>query len=192
MNPRGFALFDTAIGACGVAWSERGVVGVQLPEKSRAAARSRLARRFPGAEEAAPPPKVARAIAAITALLRGEARNLAEIELDLGDVGGFEARVYDVARTIAPGETLNYGEIAARLGQADAARAVGQAMGRNPFPIVVPCHRVLGADGKLGGFSAHGGVETKLKLLAIEGARIGDAPTLFADLPIAIAPKARA
>lgn len=173
----GFALFDTAIGACAVAWGHRGVVGVQLPEASDGAARSRLARRFPGAKQSTPPPEVARAIAGIVSLLAGERTDLSAVGLDWGGVPPFERRVYELARTIPPGATLTYGEVAGRLGEPGAAQAVGQALGRNPFPIVVPCHRVLAAGGKMGGFSANGGVTTKRRLLTIEGAPIQ--PSLF-------------
>lgn len=173
----GFALFDTAIGACAVAWGQRGVVGVQLPEASESAARARLARRFPGAKQSAPPPEVAQAIAGIVSLLAGERTDLSGVRLDWGAVPPFERQVYEVARTVPPGETLTYGEVAARLGEPGAAQAVGQALGRNPFPIVVPCHRVLAAGGKMGGFSASGGLTTKRRLLTIEGAPIQ--PSLF-------------
>jgi methylated-DNA-[protein]-cysteine S-methyltransferase len=187
----GFALFETAVGACGIAWGERGLIGVQLPESSEARTRARLGRRFPKAREAPPPPEVQRAVEGIVALLRGEARDLAEVALDLDGVPDFERRVYAVARTIAPGATLTYGEIATRLGAPGEARAVGEALGENPFPLVVPCHRVLAAGGKVGGFSANGGVATKLRLLTIEGARTGSLPLLFEDLPLAAAPRRR-
>ncbi len=195
---RGFALFDTAIGPCGIAWGERGVVGVQLPAGGgEPATRERLRGSFPDAPEAPPPPDVARAIDAIVALLRGEPNDLSAVALDLGGVPPFHRRVYEAARAIPPGETLTYGEIAARLGEPGAARAVGQALGRNPFAIVVPCHRVLAAGGKSGGFSAPGGVTTKLRMLAIEGARAGTALLLFdpdappaAGRPVAAPPAA--
>jgi methylated-DNA-[protein]-cysteine S-methyltransferase len=174
----GFAFFDTEIGRCALAWNERGLVGVQLPERRVLATRARVLRRFP-AREGTPPPDVQRAIDAMAALLRGEAVDLSTITLDLGGVPPFHQRVYEVARKIPPGRTMTYGEIAIRLGDADAARAVGQAMAQNPFPIVVPCHRVVAADGKLGGFSADGGVDTKRRMLAIEGAAAAGAPTLF-------------
>ena len=174
-----FALFDTAIGTCGIAWGGRGLVGVQLPEPSAGETRARMGRRYPGARETSPPSDVQRAIDAITAHLRGEAADLSHIGLDMNDVPEFHRRVYEVARAIPPGATLSYGEVAARLGEPSAAREVGQALGRNPFPIVVPCHRVLAAGGKTGGFSAPGGVSTKLRLLAIEGARAAGIPTLF-------------
>ncbi|MEO8602143.1 MAG: methylated-DNA--[protein]-cysteine S-methyltransferase [bacterium] len=172
MQP-GFAIFDTAIGRCGIAWGSRGVVAVQLPEARDSETRTRLRRRVPEAVEAAPPAAVRRAINAIEALLRGEASDLSAVALDQEGVPDFHRRVYAVARTIPAGATLTYGAIAARLGAPGSARAVGQALGRNPFAIVVPCHRVVAAGGKSGGFSANGGVTTKLRLLAIERAAGG-------------------
>ena len=133
-----------------------------------------------------PPPEIQRAIDAIVALLAGERRDLSDVPLDFESLPAFHRRVYEVARAIPPGSTISYGEIAARLGEPGAAREVGEALGKNPFPIVVPCHRVLAADGKLGGFSARGGVATKLRLLEIEGALKPEAPMLFEDLPRAV------
>ena len=167
----GFALFDTAIGWCGIAWGPRGIVGVQLPEGSAPATRARLLRRFPDAGEAPPPPEAQRAIGDITALLRGEPKALDDVPLDMEGLPEFNRRVYEVARTIPWGATLSYGEIAKRLGDPGVARDVGQALGQNPFAIVVPCHRVLAAGGKWGGFSARGGVSTKRRLLSIEAAQ---------------------
>jgi methylated-DNA-[protein]-cysteine S-methyltransferase len=118
------------------------------------------------------------AIDAMTALLRGEAVDLRDVPLDLGAVPDFARRVYAVAQAIPPGSTRTYGEVAAQVGEPGAARAVGRAMGQNPVPIVVPCHRVVAAGGALGGFSARGGASTKRRMLAIEGAL---APTLFED-----------
>jgi O-6-methylguanine DNA methyltransferase len=174
-----FALFDTAIGGCSVAWGERGVAGVQLPEAGASETRARMLQRFPAAGEAVPPPEMQRIIDRIAALLRGEASDLSTIALDMGEVPAFHRRVYEAARAIPPGMTLSYGEIAARVGTPGAARAVGQALGRNPFPIIVPCHRVLAAGGKIGGFSAQGGIATKRRMLAIEGARLNGATPLF-------------
>jgi len=146
---------------------------VWLPEQTEHQTRARVARRFSQAVESTPPPFIAHAIDGIVALLEGESRDLSDVPLDFDDsVPEFHRRVYDVARTIGPGRTLSYGEIAARVGEPDAARAVGQALGRNPIPIIVPCHRVLAANGGTGGFSAPGGTATKLRLLAIEGARL--------------------
>jgi methylated-DNA-[protein]-cysteine S-methyltransferase len=171
MTASGFVLFATAVGRCGIAWGEHGVTGVQLPEGDEHATRARLRRRFPEAREMPPPSDVRRAIAGIVALLRGEAKDLSDVTLDMRRVPPFHRRVYEIARTIPPGATLAYGDIASRLGDPGSARAVGQALGRNPFAIVVPCHRVLARGGRMGGFSAHGGTTTKRRLLAIEGAQ---------------------
>jgi methylated-DNA-[protein]-cysteine S-methyltransferase len=167
-----FSIFDTAIGAGGIAWGVGGVIGVQLPEPDAARARARLRRRFAGASETPPTPDIQVAIARMCALLQGESSDLADIRLDLDRVPAFDRRVYELARTISPGETLTYGQIASRLGEPRLAREVGQALARNPFPIIVPCHRVLAAGGKLGGFSAPGGVATKQRLLSIERANV--------------------
>jgi methylated-DNA-[protein]-cysteine S-methyltransferase len=191
MTARGFTLFDTAIGSCGIAWGERGLLGVQLPEASAARTRARLRRRFPDVPEAPPPPPVQRAIEGLVALLRGEPIDLSAVALDTAGVPPFDRRVYEVARTIPAGATLAYGDIAARLGAPGEARAVGHALGQNPFPLVVPCHRVLAAGGKVGGFSANGGIATKLRLLSIERARTSAAPSLFEDLPLVAAPRRR-
>jgi methylated-DNA-[protein]-cysteine S-methyltransferase len=179
MADQGYALFDTAIGRCGIAWTPRGIVAACLPEAEERRARARLARRCPGATEQLPPPNVQRAIDRVVALLRGTADDLADIALDMGGIPQFNARVYAVARTIPPGATLTYGDIARRLGAPELAREVGQAMGQNPFPPIVPCHRVVAAGRKSGGFSARGGVATKLRLLAIEGAQIDGTLPLF-------------
>jgi methylated-DNA-[protein]-cysteine S-methyltransferase len=174
-----FTFFDTPIGRCAVGWGERGVIAVQLPEARPAQTRARLLQRLPNAREATPPPEVVNTLQRIQALMRGEASDLTSVVLDMDGVPPFHRRVYDMARTIPPGSTLSYGELASRLGVRGSARAVGQALGRNPFPIIVPCHRVLAAGGKLGGFSANGGVSTKLRMLAIEGARMGEVETAF-------------
>jgi O-6-methylguanine DNA methyltransferase len=179
MAARGFSLFDTSLGRCGIAWSEQGIVGVQLPETREAETRARLLRRHPSAIEAAPPPEVRRALDNIVALLAGEAADLSVAVLDMNEVPPFHRRVYEVARAVPPGATLSYGEIAKRMGAAGSARAVGQALGRNPFAVVVPCHRVLAASGKIGGFSANGGIATKLRMLSIEAARASGQIALF-------------
>jgi methylated-DNA-[protein]-cysteine S-methyltransferase len=186
-----FALFDTAVGPCGIAWNARGVAGVQLPEQRESATRVRLQRRYPEACEASPPDDIQRVIDDIAALLHGEKRDLSAVALDMEGVPQFNQDVYAVARTIPAGATLSYGDIATRLGDRSVAREVGEALGQNPFPIIVPCHRVLAAGGKVGGFSAAGGVTTKLRLLDIEGAQVGDAPTLFDSLPLAARPRRR-
>ena len=181
-----FALFATSIGYCGVAWCGDEIVATHLPEPTDEKTRSRLSARAGGASECDAPPVVERAIGAMTALLEGERVDLGFVVCDYRSVDSFEARVYDIARTIPPGETLTYGEIAIRLGDKLFAQAVGRALGRNPLPIIVPCHRVVGASGRLTGFSASGGVATKLRMLAIEGADLGKPPGLFDHLPMAV------
>lgn len=171
-----FACFDTALGRCALVWGERGIAGVQLPYADDAALRRRIRRGHPGAEESAPTPAIAGAIARITRLFDGEPDDLCGIALDTAGVTEFNRRVYAVTRTVAPGETLSYGEVAERIGERGAAQAVGRALGQNPFPIVVPCHRVVAADGRLTGFSAPGGIDTKRRMLELEGAM---APALF-------------
>jgi methylated-DNA-[protein]-cysteine S-methyltransferase len=173
-----FALFDTAVGACAIAWGDGGICGVQLPEADAAQTSARMSQRFPGADQAPPDAAVQVAIRNISAMLRGEPHDVNGLELDMRGVPAFHQRVYAVARAIPPGQTLTYGEVATRLGEPGAARAVGQALGRNPFAPVVPCHRVLAAGDKPGGFSASGGIRTKLRLLIIEGAMRGT-PGLF-------------
>jgi methylated-DNA-[protein]-cysteine S-methyltransferase len=166
-----YTLFDTALGRCAIAWSERGIVRIQFPESSD----DQAVRRLTKGDEltlAEPPPPVARAIAEIQRHLAGEPQNFAKLELDLGSVPSFHLRVYKGARKIAPGKTMSYGELASFIGAPGAARAVGQALGNNPCPIVVPCHRVLAAGKKAGGFSAPGGLTTKRRILDIEGVRL--------------------
>jgi methylated-DNA-[protein]-cysteine S-methyltransferase len=190
----GFALFETAIGRCGIAWGERGLLGVQLPEADDAKTRARLLQKAPGAREMTPPADVQRACDAMSDLMDGNAADLSFIALDTDHLPSFNRSVYDIARTIAPGETLTYGDIASRLGDKLLSRAVGKALGENPLPIVIPCHRVLAANGKTGGFSANGGVTTKFRMLSIERAKIAkatdDAPMLF-DPGLSIAPRRR-
>ncbi|MCW5635335.1 MAG: methylated-DNA--[protein]-cysteine S-methyltransferase [Rubrivivax sp.] len=164
------AHFATPIGECGLAWQGGALTHVLLPAADAAATRSLL--RHLSHAEPAPEPMwptfVQDAVAAMQALLRGEAASLAAVPLAWHRVGEFEREVYELTRRLAPGETSTYGDVARALGDPGAARAVGAALGRNPWPLVVPCHRVLAAGGKLGGFSAPGGVATKERLLAIE------------------------
>jgi methylated-DNA-[protein]-cysteine S-methyltransferase len=187
----GFALFDTAIGRCGIAWSERGVVAVRFPERSDDATRNRVLRRFADAREATPSVAAQGAIDGIVALLSGEPRDLRDVTVDMQNVPDFNRQVYDVARSIDPGTTLTYGDVAERLGDRNLARDVAQALSQNQTPIVVPCHRVMAAGGKTGGFSAPGGVKTKLKLLSIEGAKLEVGPMLFDRLPLVTASRRR-
>ena len=179
MTAHGFTFFDTSIGRCGIAWGERGIVGVQLPESREAETRARLLRHHPDAIDALPPPDIQRALDSIVALLAGEAAELSVVVLDMHRVPPFQRRVYEAARAISPGATRSYGELAKQMGAGGSARAVGQALGRNPFAIVVPCHRVLAASGKIGGFSANGGIATKLRILSIEAARVSGQGALF-------------
>jgi methylated-DNA-[protein]-cysteine S-methyltransferase len=164
-----FALFDSAIGPCAVAWTERGIAWVQLPEADAAATRAKLLARCPGARETPARGDAKRAIDAMRAHLAGRLDPMDAVTLDYAGVPLFHRRVYEALRRVGPGETVGYGELAERVGSPGAARAVGQAVGKNPFAIVVPCHRVLAAGGRAGRFSAHGGVATKRRMLAIEG-----------------------
>lgn len=175
----GFCVFDTAIGPCGIAWREGLISGVQLPEGNEGRTRARMERRFPTAAEAPPPPEVAAIMGRMRRSMEGESDPMQDVPLDLRGIAPFRQRVYEVTRAIAPGRTLTYGEVAAAIGEPGAARAVGQALGHNPFAPIVPCHRVLAARSGAGGFSAEGGVVTKLRLLEMEQARFGAEPGLF-------------
>ena len=178
---QGFALFPTALGHCGIAWQGTVLVGVQLPEdRGEPHTRERMRRRFPQLAECAMPPEVAAWAARVAAALAGARDDLRDLPLAIGTVPPFNARVYELARSIPPGRTMTYGEVAAALGEPGAARAVGQALGHNPFAPVVPCHRVLAAGGRTGGFSAGGGAATKMRMLEIEGAFAHDTLALFA------------
>ncbi len=179
MTGQHFAIFDTAIGPCGIVWGKRGITGVQLPMGSEDKTRNRIHQRDGDVTEATPTAEVQSAIDGILELLAGKPNDLTNVVLDLDGVPEFNRGVYDIARKIPPGKTLTYGDIAKKLGGVELSRDVGQALGRNPCPIVVPCHRVLAAGGKPGGFSANGGVVTKLKMLAIEGAVVNHTPSLF-------------
>ncbi|HWJ20380.1 MAG TPA: methylated-DNA--[protein]-cysteine S-methyltransferase, partial [Geobacterales bacterium] len=188
MAARGYSIFDTAIGRCGIAWSHAGVVGVQLPEAREIETRKRLFRLYPDAREQRPPPDVEIAIEAITALLRSEPSDLADVALDLDGIPAFHARVYAFTRRIPRGETITYGEIAAKLRLSGAVHSVAQALARNPFVIIVPCHRVLEAGGYADRISPYGGVISKRRLLSIEGARgTTTSKTLF-DVLLPVAP----
>jgi len=191
MTAQHFTFFDTAIGQCGIVWDGPRITGVQLPERDAVKTRAHLERRHPQAREAAPMPDIQRIIDDIVALMRGEPRDLNYIDVAIETVPEFNRRVYAIARAIPPGQTLSYGEIAVKLGDKLLSRDVGQALGQNPFPIIVPCHRVLAAGGKTGGFSGGQGVKTKLQMLSIERAQPGG-PTLFDDLPLVARRSARA
>ncbi len=173
-----FICYDTALGSCGIAWNAGGrIVGSQLPEATAGETRERMRARFPTARESDDvPPAVFAAIEGVRHLLAGQThdeRELLSVDLDDSQLPDFNRRVLALTRAIPVGQTLTYGEIATRLGEPGAARAVGQAEGHNPFAPIVPCHRVMGAGGVGTGFSAHGGVKTKLRLLAIEARAAG-------------------
>lgn len=167
MAPLRYCRFDTPLGRCGVAWTEAGIARIQLPATDEAKAVGRLERE--GATEAEPPPSIDETIRSIARHLGGEPQDFSTVALDLDGVGEFARRVYAAARTVPPGRTVSYGEIAAAIGEPKEARAVGQALGANPIPLIVPCHRVVSAGGGIGGFSAPGGALTKTRLLALEG-----------------------
>lgn len=174
-----YTVFDTALGRCALVWGPGGVVGVQLPEGTAEVTVARVHEQFPDAILAEPDGAVGRAVAGIVALLAGVPDPLTDVAVDLSAVPEFDRRVYTTTRAIGPGRTLTYGQVATAIGSPGAAQAVGQALGRNPIPILVPCHRVLAAGGAVGGFSAGGGTVTKRALLAAEHTSGFDDPTLF-------------
>jgi len=187
MAGRGFTVFDTGIGRCGIAWSDGGVVGVQLPEAREIETRRRLFQLYPEARETRPPFPVEIAIEGIVALLRGQAGDFADVALDFEGIPAFNRRVYEFARRIPRGETRTYGEVAASLRASGAAYSVAQAIARNPFMLIVPCHRVLEAGSYADRISPHGGSISKRRLLSIEGAISPLSKTLF-DVLLPVAP----
>ena len=176
------------MGACGVAWSAEGLLRLQLPEADRGVTERRLGQGAARAQQ--PPAAMQRAIDDVRRYLDGEAVDFTAIALDLTGVGEFHRRIYAAARGIGWGATATYGELARRVGVPGATRAVGQAMGRDPVPLIVPCHRVLAAGGAIGGFSAHGGARTKQRLLALEGVRLASdtprLPGIYRVIPAAV------
>jgi methylated-DNA-[protein]-cysteine S-methyltransferase len=187
MKGRGYAIFDTAVGRCGVAWSDAGVLGVQLPEAREIDTRRWLYRLYPEAREVPPPPNVQIAIDGLVAALRGKAPDFSDITLDLEDIPPFSQRVYDYVRAIPPGETRTYDEIASGLRASGALNSVARAIAKNPFVIIVPCHRVLETAGDYADrMSPHSGTISRRHLLSIEGVRTTTGKTLFdALLPVA-------
>jgi methylated-DNA-[protein]-cysteine S-methyltransferase len=178
-EPQPYCLFETAIGTCGVAWNERGLTRLQLPEPDRNATEQRLGAGRPGAGRENPPPRINQAIAAIQRYLAGENVDFCSVAVDLPDASRFHRTVYAATRAVGWGHTASYGELARKAGSPGAARAVGRAMSRNPIPLIIPCHRMLAGGRKIGGFSAYGATSTKRRLLALEGIRLdGDAPLL--------------
>ena len=186
MSERGFAIFDTGIGRCGIAWGYLGILGVQLPEAREIETRRRLFQLYPDARESRPPLNTEIAIEGIVALLRGELADLSDVTLDMTGIHAFNQRVYEFTRRIPRGETRTYDEVAASLRLSSAVHSVAQAFARNPFVIIVPCHRVLEAGGYADKISPHGGVISKRRLLSIEGAGSPSSKTLFdVLLPVA-------
>ena len=188
MSGRGYTIFDTMIGRCGIAWGHDGIVGVQLPEAREIETRRRLYQFHPEAREARPTPNVETAIEGIVALLRGQPHDLSDITLDMTGIPAFNQRVYQAAQGIPRGETRTYGDIAARLGASGAVHSVAQALARNPFVIIVPCHRVLEAGGYADKMSPHGGSISKRRLLSMEGARGGVSSKTLFDVLLPVAP----
>jgi methylated-DNA-[protein]-cysteine S-methyltransferase len=189
MAGRGYTIFDTGIGRCGVAWGYSGVIGVQLPEAREIETRKRLFQLYPDARELRAPMNVEIAIEAITALLRGQAADFSDVTLDMTGIHVFNRRVYELTRAIPRGETRTYGDVAARLGAPGAVNSVAQAISKNPFMIIVPCHRVLEAGSYADKISPHGGTISKRRLLSIEGTGAGTikSKTLF-DMLLPVAP----
>ncbi|ANW04764.1 methylated-DNA--[protein]-cysteine S-methyltransferase [Bradyrhizobium icense] len=187
MTGRGYSIFDTAIGRCGIAWSAAGIIGVQLPEVREIDTRRRFYRLYPDARELYPPPNVQTAIDGIIALLRGAVCDLSDVALDMTGIPAFNQRVYAYVRAIPRGETRTYAEVAAHLRASGAVHSVAQAIGRNPFMIIVPCHRVLEAGNYADKISAFGGAISKRRLLSIEGASQTSGKTLF-DVLLPVAP----
>jgi methylated-DNA-[protein]-cysteine S-methyltransferase len=187
MVGRAYTIFDTAIGRCGVAWGQSGIVGVQLPEAREIDTRRRLFQLYPEARETRPIPHVEAAIDGIAALLRGETADVSGVTLDTGGIHPFDQRVYQFTRRIPRGETMTYDEVAIRLGASGAVRPVTQAISRNPFVVIVPCHRVLEAGGYADKMSPHGGLISKRRLLSIEGTTSPASRTLL-DVLLPVAP----
>ncbi|XIA65364.1 methylated-DNA--[protein]-cysteine S-methyltransferase [Bradyrhizobium sp. TZ2] len=190
MTGRGYTIFDTGIGRCGIAWGPSGIIGMQLPEAREIDTRRRLYQLYPDARELRAPLNVEMAIEGIAALLRGGPCDLSEVTLDMTGIPVFNQRVYAFARAIPRGETRTYAEIAAGLRASGAVHSVAQAIGRNPFVIIVPCHRVLEAGNYADKISPHGGAISKRRLLSIEGAHPTSSKTLFDVLLPAARPRA--
>ena len=183
----GYSIFDTGLGRCGIAWGELGVIGVQLPEAREIDTRRRLFQLYPDARELRPPDNIEIAIDGIVALLRGGDCDLSDVALDMTGIPAFNQRVYACARTIPRGETRTYGEVASILRASGAVYSVAQAIARNPFMIIVPCHRVLEAGHYADKISPNGGVISKRRLLSVEGTRTTTSKTLF-DVLLPVAP----
>jgi methylated-DNA-[protein]-cysteine S-methyltransferase len=168
-----YRIFETAAGFCGIAWNEDGISRFQLPTKSADATEKLLLRRIPDAVGAEPPAEVAETIEAVKRYFAGAPVDFSAVKLDLHEQDDFFRRIYDAARRVGWGHTTTYGTLAKQLGAGpEAARDVGQAMAKNPVALIIPCHRVLAAGGKIGGFSAPGGSTAKQRMLELEGVRV--------------------
>lgn len=169
-----YFIFETAGGFCGIAWNDVGITRFQLPTKTAEATERLMLRRVPGGERGGPTPEVLDAVAAVKRYFQGEEIDFSGFTLDLEDQDHFFKQIYAATRRVGWGHTTTYGALAKELGAGpEAARDVGQAMARNPVPLIVPCHRVLAAGGKVGGFSAPGGSSSKIRMLELEGVRFG-------------------
>jgi methylated-DNA-[protein]-cysteine S-methyltransferase len=175
-----YRVFEVTGGFCGIAWNSAGITRLCLPARSAAAATQMLLRRVPDSLPGVPPPEVAETVAAVERYFKGERVDFSAVRLGLRGQGELDERIYQALRRVGWGQTTTYGALAKELGPGpQAARAVGEAMARNPIPLIVPCHRVLAAGGELGGFSAPGGTHTKLRMLELEGVRIAQQQSLF-------------
>jgi len=183
MSGESYSLFQTILGACAIVWRDAMIVLIKLPSNAPRETRRHVLADFTDAKEASPPPAIAATIEKIECAISGAPTDFSGAPIDQSGFADFQSRIYRITQSIASGSTLTYGEVAARAGDPGAAQAVGQCLGANPFPVVIPCHRVIGADGKMIGFSASGGVETKKKLLEIEGAFALDKLPLFGGAP---------
>ena len=177
-----YCVFDTALGPVGLVWSERGLIRLQLPEDDRRATERRLRGNANNIAETKPDAEIGGVVASLQRYMAGERIDFSRVKLDLTGIGAFHRSIYESTRAVAWGKTTTYGALAKLAGSLEAARAVGQAMGRNPVPIIIPCHRVLASGGKIGGFSAFGGAVTKARLLAMEGVVLDDGAPLLPGL----------
>jgi methylated-DNA-[protein]-cysteine S-methyltransferase len=180
-----YHVFETANGFCGIAWSDVGIARFQLPATSAEVTTRNVLKRTPGAVSDTPPKEVAEAIAAAKRYFEGEQIDFSSLQLDLGRQSDFFQQIYVAARGVTWGSTTTYGALAKQLGYGpEIARVVGQAMANNPIPLIIPCHRVLAAGNKIGGFSAPGGSTAKLRMLELEGVRIGPPPSAQQQLDL--------
>ena len=182
---RQYLVFETASGFCGIAWGSAGVIRFQLPTRTAEATERNLLRRLPGAKSGIPTPEVVEAVGAAKRYYEGETTDFLHVQLDLGEQSEFFKQIYAAARRVDWGQTTTYGALAREIGAGpEAARDVGQAMAKNPVPLIIPCHRVLAAGGKIGGFSAPGGATAKARMLELEGVHVGSAPSAQQSLAL--------